>query len=262
MAILLKVRAEPDKLVRAISIVYKKLSSGLETAVSKASDRAYQQIRAMILSGELPSGGQVGEIQLAERCGVSRTPVREALRRLEADMLVRRSESQRSFVADWSMDDIEDAFVLRGMLEAHAAERAATRLDACALEPLRACNEAIRVAVEARDPNVPAFLEANRQFHALILEAAASPRLSVLLAAVIEQPIVQRTARHYDRDNLMRSWREHDELLAAFAARDAAWARGVMTAHIRRAFHSYAAANDRGRVGGLDRIADNAPPVA
>ncbi len=215
--------------------------------MSKASDRAYQQIRAMILSGELPSGAQIGETRLAERCGVSRTPVREALRRLESDLLVRRSGSQRSFVADWSVDDIEDSFVLRGMLEAHAAERAATRLTIGSLTLLRACNEAIRIAVEAKDPDVPAFLEANRQFHALILEAAASPRLATLLALVMEQPIIQRTARHYDRDNLLRSWREHDELLAAFAAHDGAWARGLMSAHIRRAFHNYAAAHDLSR---------------
>jgi hypothetical protein len=71
----------------------------LEKDVSRASDRAYEAIRSMILSGELPAGAQLAEEALAERCGVSRTPVREALRRLESDLLVTRTDTQRSFVA-------------------------------------------------------------------------------------------------------------------------------------------------------------------
>jgi DNA-binding GntR family transcriptional regulator len=211
--------------------------------MSKASERAYAQIRAMILSGELSSGSQIGEIQLAATCGVSRTPVREALRRLEAEALVRRTESQRSFVADWSIDDVEDAFELRGMLEALAARRAAARLTAEHLADLAACNNRLAGAIALPTPDIAAFLEANRQFHAIITEAAASPRLAAMLAGVTEQPVVLRTARNYDIDNLRRSWREHDELLAAFAAQDGDWAHAVMTAHIRRAFHAYADAH-------------------
>ncbi|QJQ31061.1 GntR family transcriptional regulator [Sphingomonas lacunae] len=211
--------------------------------MSKASDRAYAQIRSMILSGELPAGAQLGEIQLAERCGVSRTPVREALRRLEAEAFVRRTESQRSFVADWSLNDVADAFELRGMLEAHAARLAATRLTEAAIEALRQWNGRLAQAISVHPPDIPAFLEANRQFHAIITEAAASPRLSNMLAGVTEQPVVLRTARNYDIDNLRRSWREHDELLAAFSHADSEWAHAVMIGHIRRAFHSYAEAH-------------------
>ncbi len=111
--------------------------------MSRASDRAYDGIRGMIISGELAAGAPLGEEALAERCGVSRTPVREALRRLEGEMLVRRTESQRSFVADWSLDDIEDVFELRGILESRAARRAAERMDRNALQRLRVSNDAI-----------------------------------------------------------------------------------------------------------------------
>lgn len=207
--------------------------------MSKASDRAYAQIKAMILAGSLPPGAPLREEQLAEVCGVSRTPVREAMRRLEAELFVRKTDTQRSFVVDASPDDIADAFELRAMLESHAARRAATRIASGELTRLREHNAAIQRAVEQDRPDIPVFLDHNRQFHAIILRAAASERLSSMLGQIVEQPVVLRTALHYDRENLRRAYREHDELLAAFAREDGDWAAAVMTAHIRRAFHAY-----------------------
>jgi len=212
--------------------------------VSRASEQAYSQIRGMILSGTLPPGDQIREEWLAEQCGVSRTPVREALRRLESELFIRRSERQRSFVADWSLDDIEDAFVLRELMEGLAARRAAGRITTAQLALLKAENDAIGGAVSATTtPDVHAFLKHNKCFHEIILEAAASPRLTNLLARLIEQPVVWRTAQSYDVSDLQRSHREHNELLAAFARKDGGWAESVMAGHIRRAFHTYADAH-------------------
>ncbi len=211
--------------------------------MSRASEQAYSQIRAMILSGALPPGDQIREEWLAEQCGVSRTPVREALRRLESELFIRRSERKRSFVADWSLDDIEDAFVLRELMEGLAARRAAQRISAQQLDRLSAENSAIEAAISTPQPDVSAFLEHNRNFHAIILEAANSPRLTNLLARLIEQPVVWRTAQSYDVADLQRSHRDHAELLAAFARGDGGWAETVMASHIRRAFHTYADAH-------------------
>ena len=207
--------------------------------MSRASDHAYTVIRGMILSGELPPGAQLSEEALALRCEVSRTPVRDALRRLESDLLIRRSESQRSFVADWSDDDIEDAFELRAMLEAQAARRAATRIAPAQLEALRHHNRLIGAAIAGDKADIPAFLEHNRAFHEIILAAAGSSRLASLLTRLIEQPVVWRTAQNYDRENLRRSHHEHEELVAAFDRRDAGWAASIMAGHIRRAYHAY-----------------------
>jgi DNA-binding GntR family transcriptional regulator len=215
--------------------------------MSRASDHAYVTIRAMILSGELASGAQIREEALAENCGVSRTPVRDALRRLEAELFILKNDTQRSFVADWSLDDIEDSFVLRGMLEGHAAKRAAARISWDQLERLRSHNASILRAVSSPREDVQAFLEHNRAFHAIILEAAGSPRLANILSRIIEQPIVWRTAQNYNHENLLRSHREHDELLTAFERRDGAWAEAVMAGHIRRAFHAYADAHNTQR---------------
>lgn len=213
--------------------------------MSRASDRAYSQIRNMILSGELQPGLQIREESLAELCGVSRTPVRDALRRLEAQLFIRRNESQRSFVADWSLDDLVEAFELRAMLEAYAAKRAAVRISWDQLARLRSHNDAIKQAIDAANPDISMFLTHNRHFHAIILEASGSERLSGMLAQVTEQPVVLRTAQQYDLENLQRSHHEHEEVAMAFDNRDGEWAAAVMTAHIRRAFHAYAQAHAR-----------------
>lgn len=213
--------------------------------MSRASDRAYAAIRSLILSGDAPPGSPLREEQLAKICGVSRTPVRDALRRLEAELYVIRSESQRAFVADWSRQDVEEMFALRAMLEAHASRRAAERMTEDRLAKLKQCNEAISVAVRRSEPDVIEFLDRNREFHAFILDAANSPRLTASLATLVEQPIVRRTAMNYGRRQLERSVGEHQELLSAFAARDPEWAHAVMTGHIRRAFHAFTATSSQ-----------------
>ena len=209
--------------------------------MSRASDHAYSEIRSLILSGDAPPGSPLREEQLAELCGVSRTPVRDALRRLEAELYVVRSESQRTFVADWGREDVEEMFALRAMLEAHAARRAAERMTETILGTLQACNRELEAAVLRKEPDVSGFLDRNRDFHATIIEASASPRLHTMLATLVEQPVVRRTAMHYGRDELEQSASEHWELLKAFSARDGEWAHAVMTGHIRRAFHAFTA---------------------
>lgn len=207
--------------------------------MSKASEQAYEIIRAMIISGELGAGTQISEEQLAASCGVSRTPVREALRRLETESFINRSGSQRSFVAEWSLHDIKDAFELRALLESQAAKCAAPRINAAQIKLLRTYNNKLGAAVSHDQPDVAGFLEYNRLFHETIVEAAGSDRLARMLATVVEQPVVLRTAQRYDRQNLARAHYEHDELVQALSAGDAQWAAAIMTGHIRRALHAY-----------------------
>ena len=207
--------------------------------MSRASDRAHEQIKALILSGRMPPGAPLREEHLAELCGVSRTPVRDALRRLESELFVVRSDSQRTFVADWSHEDVDEMFILRGMLESHAAARAASRITIAQIALLKNLNRAIEKAAAKARPDIGAFLDNNREFHRIFIEAAASPRLSTTLATLVEQPVVRRTAMTYDREQLERSAHEHAGLITAFEARDADWAQSVMHAHIRRACHAY-----------------------
>lgn len=206
--------------------------------MSRASDHAYDELRRRILSGELPPGTQLKEEELATLCGVSRTPVREAIRRLEADLFVRRTDSQRSFVEEWTLDDIEEVFILRGMLEGYAARRAALRAEPQHIARLEETNRALHAVLSADDLDVDAYLKTNADFHSLILEIAASERLASLLSRMVLQPVVQQTAMAYSREQLWRSFDEHAGITAAFAARDPDWAEALMVAHIRRSLHA------------------------
>lgn len=211
----------------------------MTNAMMPASETAYQKIRAFILQGEAVPGMQLTEEKLSEISGVSRTSVRDAVRRLENEMLVVRNASKRLFVADWSEGEVDEMFTLRAMLEAHAAARAALRIGDDALDILRGINKELKDAVNQSPPDIICFLEANRRFHDLILECAQSPRLTKLMPALVEQPVVRRTAHQYSKVQLNQSAMDHEELIAAFAAKDADWAKSVMTSHIRRAFHSF-----------------------
>ncbi|WP_353228631.1 GntR family transcriptional regulator [Novosphingobium sp.] len=229
--------------------------------MSRTSDRAYAAIRNMILAGELPAGTQLGEEALAEKCGVSRTPVREALRRLETELLVVRTDTQRSFVAEWSIDDVRDAFDLRAMLEGYAARRAAQRMTTDSLARLRSANAQIAQAIALPRPDVAAFIDGNRMFHAAILDCAGSRRLMAQLGSLVEQPVVWRTAHQYGPDALHRSWSEHEELVAAFARHDGGWAEAIMQSHILRAYHAYADAH-KGLTGGVSAAPSAKTPPA
>jgi DNA-binding GntR family transcriptional regulator len=226
--------------------------------MSRASDLAYQMIRERILSGALAPLTQLKEEELAEMCGVSRTPVRDALRRLEAEMLVRRTDTQRTFVPDWSLDEVEEIFTLRALLEGHAAARAARFISDEQIETLQAYNLLIDRAInDSRGLDTEAFVANNRLFHNALLAAARSERLVKMRAMLVEQTILHRTARNYDEAGLRRSHADHEELVLALEARDADWARSIMVGHIRHAYHVTARGLDNDR----EEEAENASQV-
>ncbi|MDJ0979663.1 MAG: GntR family transcriptional regulator [Erythrobacter sp.] len=208
--------------------------------MSTASDTAYEKIRQHLLEGRVRPGDRLTEEQLSAIAGVSRTPVREAVSRLERELLLMRTQSNRIVVPDWGEDEIDELFTLRQMLESHAAERAATRVSAQDIDELARINSELHEAVALDPPDVARFLDANRLFHEAVTEAAHSPRLGRILATLVEQPVVLHTAREYSIEDLRQSSRDHDELIAAFRARDPHWARAIMGSHLRRAFHVFA----------------------
>jgi DNA-binding GntR family transcriptional regulator len=198
-----------------------------------AVETAYQTIRALIIDGSYASGQHLTGERLAEAVGVSRTPVREALRRLDAEGLVRVVPNQGAYVTGWTAADIDQMFELRTVLEAYATGLATDRLTDAQIDRIAVlADETHRLAVERTDSFRHAIAQANSELHMIIVNAAAHARLANMIASVVELPLVMRTLRVYSQDDLLRSAGHHRELALAFRARDASWATAVMRSHL------------------------------
>jgi DNA-binding GntR family transcriptional regulator len=206
------------------------------SGAARASERAQAALGEAILRGELAAGARLGEVELAERLGVSRTPVREALSRLAAEGLVEVHAHRGARVASFSHEDLDGIFDVRLALEPRATGRAATRVtdaDLAALDDLAARMLAVGAPGPAQD--LDALVPLNREFHARLLDVAAAPALSAALANVVHTPVVLRTFRTYDAASLARSLAHHAEIAAALRAGDADWASAVMRSHLGNA---------------------------
>ncbi|MFW6093867.1 MAG: GntR family transcriptional regulator [Pseudomonadota bacterium] len=209
--------------------------------MDNAADHAYQIIRANILDGTFAPNARLKETALVAFCGVSRTPVREALRRLAAEDFVVIQRNQGAQVKSWSEDDLDDLFSLRALLEGQAAARAAERSDPEARARIAACiaemDELLTSDARTSD-RTAGFLRLNRVIHETVWEASGSPRLARMLRHLVEQALTAHTAQRFTLERLAQSHHQHRELLEALEARDPAWAEAVMRSHIRAARHA------------------------
>lgn len=203
------------------------------TAGISAAEHAYAVVRDGILDGTFELGARLPEEDVAARAGVSRTPVREALRRLAAEGFVTFTPNRGAQVASWTAGDLEEIFQLRALLESHAAGQAATRIAPAQLVELHALADDMERAADRATPRaLDRIAERNTAFHRTILAATGSRRLHSLLETVIVVPLVHRTFHRYTPAALRRSMDHHRELLAAFEAGDGTWAASVMRTHV------------------------------
>ena len=198
-----------------------------------SAERVADSLREAILHGDLRPGSRLGEVELAERLGVSRTPVREALSRLAAEGLVEIAPNRGARVATWTVAELEGVFELRAALEPQLTGFAVARATP---QDVDALDELARRMLEVGSPgprqDLDALVPLNRAFHDRVVGLADHPALATALAAAIHPPIVVRNFHTYDEASLRRSLAHHVEMVAAARAGDAAWARAVMTAHI------------------------------
>ncbi|WP_300007670.1 GntR family transcriptional regulator [Pseudonocardia sp.] len=201
-----------------------------------SAERTLSSVRELILRGEFATGARLGEVELADRLGVSRTPVREALSRLAAEGLVEIVPNRGARVSSWSVAELEEVFDLRAALEPRLTALAVPNArpgDVAALDEL--AHAMLLVGLPGPDQDLDAVVPLNREFHAHLVRLAAHPAMASALAGAIHAPIVLRNFHAYDGASLRRSLAHHGEIVAAVRAGDPAWARAVMTAHIHNA---------------------------
>ena len=193
-------------------------------------EEVYRNLRERILQGILPPGTRLVEASLAHQLGTSRTPVREALHRLEQEGLVRPAGRRGVVVVGLDLADIQEIMGLREVLESHAAGLAAVRITERELGILeRALRHAER-AIQEGDPH--ALLQWNTRFHDGIVAASGSRRLRDLINRLSEIILTYRKLTQVP-GLPDRSHQEHVAILEALRRRDREVAETLMRAHIR-----------------------------
>ena len=214
-----------------------------ETGSSQAV-KAQLKLREMILAGELPGGARIAELAIVERVGVSRTPIRAALMRLEQEGLLDALPKGGSAVRTFSERDVSDAIELRGTVEGLAARLAAERGVASeVLSQARACLDEVDEVLRQPaldDESFTRYVRLNQRFHNLLSDMAASTVLARELERVVNLPfaspsgvVVVQANSPQARDMLVVAQDQHRQVLDAIERREGARAEAIMREHSR-----------------------------
>jgi GntR family transcriptional regulator of vanillate catabolism len=238
-----------------------------EVASSQAV-KAQLRLREMILAGELAPGARIAELTIVEKLGVSRTPIRAALMRLEQEGLLEALPNGGYGVRTFSERDVSDAIELRGTIEGLAARLAAERgVAAVVIADARACLARIdevlsRPALD--DEDFLNYVTLNAAFHALFVEMAGSAVITRELERVVRMPfaspsgfVVQQANSPQARDMLVVAQDQHRQVLDAIEHREGGRAEAIMREHSRlaqRNLRDAVRSPDNGRMPGVRLI--------
>jgi DNA-binding GntR family transcriptional regulator len=189
-----------------------------------------EALREAIISGVLKPGERLMEIQLAEELGVSRTPVREAIRKLELEGFVIMIPRRGTYVADLSIKDINEVFEVRTSLEVLAAGLATERITDDELEKMERLLVHIGEYIEKGD--MDKIVEADSQFHDILYQATRNDRLVQIISNLREQLTRFRSISMAYPGRLKNTLEEHSRLVEALAARDQQLAERLATEHM------------------------------
>ena len=199
----------------------------------RQSERAYQAIRDEIVAGRIQPGDRLVETELAARCGVSRTPVRQALEWLSREGVVELTKRRGARLRSLSPEQVADLYALRAQLEAFACQLAADRAGAADHEALEASVAAFDRAASSGD--LDAIAETNAALHRRIATSARNPFLEMALDTVIENPLVTRTFARFGAEELQRSALFHRLIVEAIVRGDGERAGRLMSEHVLQA---------------------------
>jgi DNA-binding GntR family transcriptional regulator len=206
----------------------------------KVSEAAYEILREKIISREFAAGQRLDLDTIAEQLGISRTPIREALARLEMEGLVAILPRSGTYVTNPNPCEIAESFDVRRVLEVYAVELAISRMSDKDLENLSAIIQELGdlAAAEDRDAIYPWYLTLDHELHRQLVNLAGNERLRQAherenLHAQMARIRYRRSERELDV-----AQEEHERILAALRARDVQTARAEMDAHLQRAKRS------------------------
>jgi DNA-binding GntR family transcriptional regulator len=202
-----------------------------------AGETAYAVIRQALAEGRFLPDQRLFEDELAAMAGVSRTPVREALRRLDAEGFVHAIPNRGVYVASWSEEQLDVLLQVRLRVEGYGVRLAAMRMSPEEVDSLESINQHMRdltvgAASIDRDDLVEQMTRLNNDFHERVLLSCGDRLVEDLATRLVKLSLVRRAFEHYSQEDLERSLYHHAELLAAIRARDADWAESITQSHL------------------------------
>ena len=197
------------------------------------SERVYRMLKQMIVMGELPPQTRLVELQLASRFGVSRTPVREALKRLTADRLVRNDPVRGLVVHELEPEEVQEVYIVREALNSLAARLAAPRITQEQVTRLNAILTSMEDAVRVGRTDL--VVNANIAFHDVIYRAAANRTLMLLAKDLNDYTRRFSTEAFASPERVVDVVQEHRAILDALELHDPAAAQAASTTHLKTA---------------------------
>ena len=196
------------------------MSAGEPIRRTNLAGEIANRLRALIEDASLAPGARLGEQALCARFGVSRTPLREALKMLAAEGLVETAPNRGARVARLADTDVDAIFPVMAALEALAGELAASRIDAEALREIRTLHDQMMQAYQRQDRD--GYFRINRWIHEKIVEAAGNPALERTLEGLSARVRLARYVTELSQSEWLRSAAEHEAMIEALEKRNGA----------------------------------------
>lgn len=182
-------------------------------------EKILENIRDAIVNGNLKAGSRVSEPELAERYGISRTPIREAFRQLESEGYLTVIPRRGAVVSQFSPKDVEEFYAIKSIMEGYAARQACQRLSDKDLDRLQAIND--KLAELARLGDIKHFFKVHSEFHDLFIKAADNEKLRELIAGLVTKFQRLRFTSLNLPGRMAVSVQEHEKIIDAFRRKDA-----------------------------------------
>lgn len=196
---------------------------------------AYDMIRKAIIEGDYEPGQRLTEEYLAAELNLSRTPIREAIKRLETEGLV-ISLKRGVAVRTYSKSDIQQIYDLRSLLEGYAASQAALFRSDTHLEDMMQTQKLYASAIERMDDSNPSSIKeivrCNNKFHETVILSSKNEHIHFLISKVVVVPLVFRSFHRYGKQEIVRSLDDHRRIMQAIEQRDPDRAKTAMMEHI------------------------------
>lgn len=189
-------------------------------------EKTLESIREAIISGDFKAGVRISEPELAERFGISRTPIREAFRQLESEGYLKVLPRRGAIISEYSHKDVEDFYSIKSILEGYAACCACEKLSNKDIDRLQIIND--KLAELAHSGDIKSFFKIHSDFHEVFIKASGNEKLYELVAGLVSKFQMTRFTSLSLPGRMANSVQEHNNIIDAFRKKDAVLAETLV----------------------------------